>query len=132
MQKAASSMTANLVAIDKALHSALGLPPEQIVVLTNFKRALQRLGNVYYSDPLTTSARNAVSALKTKVTTVCFQWVPGHVGVQGNEKAERLAAVAHQEPTSFDPPTDTLKATHDVRIHIKNMKPQPSFPRGTL
>lgn len=132
LQNPASSTTTEMVAIDRALHAASGLAPQPMVILTDSKSALQRLGNVKFSDPLTNSARNAIGDLKMKGTTICFQWVPGHVGVKGNEKADSLAAAAHQETPSVPSPTDPHKIVQDVRSYVRSKRPEPALPKGTL
>ncbi|KAM7309719.1 putative nuclease HARBI1 [Ixodes scapularis] len=81
LEVATSSTTAEQVAIEKALNAAAELPPQQIVILSDYNCALQRLVNPSFGDPLTTAVRNTVGELEKQGTAVYLQWIPGHVGV---------------------------------------------------
>ena len=60
-------------------------------------------------------------------TTLCFQWVPGHAGLSGNENADLLAKVGASLPTDAIPcplPTFVAKVRyfqyHNWRRHISH------------
>ncbi|KAG0440960.1 hypothetical protein HPB47_016100 [Ixodes persulcatus] len=132
LEVATSSARAELVAIERALNAAAELPPQQIVILSDSKCALQRLVNPSFSDPLTTAVRHTVGELEKQGTAVYLQWIPGHVGVKGNEKADSLATEALKKTASIIIPADPLKAIQDVQWHVQSERPEPALPRGSL
>ncbi|KAG0423129.1 hypothetical protein HPB47_001095 [Ixodes persulcatus] len=123
---------ADLVVIEKALNAAAELQPQQIVILSDSKCALQRLANSSFSDRLNTVVRNTAAELEKQGTAVYLQWIPGHVGVKGNEKADCLATDPHQETASVTIPMDPRKVIQDVQWHVQSETPEPALPRGTL
>ncbi|KAM7304187.1 hypothetical protein ISCGN_014087 [Ixodes scapularis] len=127
-----SSTTAELVAIEKALNAAAELPPQQIVILSDSKCALQRLVSPSVGDPLTTAIRNTVGELEKQGTAVYLQWIPGDVGVKRNEKADSLATEAHKKTASITIPADPRRVIQDVQWHVRSERPEPALSRGTL
>ncbi|KAG0421805.1 hypothetical protein HPB47_002316 [Ixodes persulcatus] len=127
-----SSTTAELVAVEKALLEAAKLPPQPMVLLTDSRCAIQKIANAETGDPATAAARKALAILEAHGSSVWFQWIPGHVGIQGNERADNLAAEAHQLPPMVPTPAHPQQAALDVRWHLLQEKPEKSLPKGTL
>ncbi|KAG0429024.1 hypothetical protein HPB47_024024 [Ixodes persulcatus] len=128
-----SSTTAELVAMEKALLAAARLPPQPMVLLTDSRCAIQKVANAETVDPATTAVRKALAILEARGFSVCFQWIPGHVGIQGNERADGLAAEAHQLPPTVPTPAHPQQQLAlDVRWHLLQEKPEKSLPKGTL
>ncbi|KAM7307464.1 hypothetical protein ISCGN_011100 [Ixodes scapularis] len=132
LHKPTSSTTAELVAMEKALLEAAKLLPQPMVLLTDSRCAIQKIANAETRDPATAAARKALAILEAHGSSVCFQWIPGHVGIQGNERADDLAAEAHQFPPQVPPPAHPQQAALDVRWHLLREKPEKSLPKGTL
>ncbi|XP_040356235.2 uncharacterized protein LOC121046258 [Ixodes scapularis] len=132
LHKPTSSTTAELVAMEKALLEAAKLPPQPMVLLTDSRCAIQKIANAETGDPATAAARKALAILEAHGSSVCFQWIPGHVGIQGNERADDLAAEAHQFPPQVPTPAHPQQAALDVRWHLLREKPEKSLPKGTL
>ncbi|KAM7314374.1 hypothetical protein ISCGN_004158 [Ixodes scapularis] len=132
LQAPTSSTTAELVAIDKALQAAAQLSPHRMVLLTDSRCALQKLANAECADPATIAARQTLSFLLTHGSTVCFQWIPGHTGIKGNERAGSLAGEAHLAPRTVPTPPHPQQAALNVHWHLKDSKPKPALPRGAL
>ncbi|KAM7312372.1 hypothetical protein ISCGN_009277 [Ixodes scapularis] len=132
LHKPTSSTTAELVAMEKALLEAAKLPPQPMVLLTDSRCAIQKIANAETGDPATAAARKALAILEAHGSSVCFQWIPGHVGIQGNERADDLAAEAHQFPPQVPTPAHPQQAALDVRWRLLREKPEKSLPKGPL
>ncbi|KAG0414772.1 hypothetical protein HPB47_008055 [Ixodes persulcatus] len=115
---ATSSTTVELVAIEKALNAAAELPPQQIVILSDSKCALQRLVNPSFSDPLTTAVRNTVGELENQDTAVYLQWIPGHVGVKGNDSQKDCQHHHTGGPTKNDPRCAVARTKRETRTGL--------------
>ncbi|KAG0430517.1 hypothetical protein HPB47_022612 [Ixodes persulcatus] len=78
--------------------------PRNVVVITDSRCALQRL--LMCTETTTSRARIALQHMEANGFVVQFQWVPSHIGIKGNEAADRLAAEAHHRTPSLEPPDD--------------------------
>ncbi|CAL4111098.1 unnamed protein product, partial [Meganyctiphanes norvegica] len=92
-----SIMMAELYAIMKsmmwlAMHSPL-LEEKDAVILTDSKSGIEVLRNLTpgQQSSLTNTIRNLAITLFENDITITLQWVPSHVGVDGNEQADRIA-----------------------------------------
>ncbi|KAF0290997.1 putative RNA-directed DNA polymerase from transposon BS [Amphibalanus amphitrite] len=77
-------------------------PPDEDAVLTKkpcLRRQLQR-GPAGQVTALAADIWECLHTLSERGTTVTFQWVPGHAGLDGNEHADQLAgeAAAAEQP----------------------------------
>lgn len=92
-----SIMTAELYAISEALSYVAAFQHVNIVIFTDSKSALQHLARC-------ASGQRGVSiafAVLRKIHTILLnninlvlQWIPSHIGLKGNEEADRLAKIA--------------------------------------
>ena len=92
---AVSVYTAELVAILMALQhiSDIHTPPSAIVICSDSKAALSSIGSnsANAREDLVSEIVTTTHQLITRGTEVRFQWVPAHVSLSGNEKADRTA-----------------------------------------
>ncbi|XP_054720827.1 uncharacterized protein LOC129230454 [Uloborus diversus] len=87
----ASNFTSELVAIKEALAHCLSSPTpedliEEIVIFSDSKSALEAIRNGM--TRLTQEINFFLHSLKT---TCILQWIPAHIGIEGNECADALA-----------------------------------------
>ena len=89
----ASSFTAELWAIAIALERIGEQRETNYVIYTDSRSAVQSLQAVYTRNPLVLKIQQHIISMHTrKRITLC--WVPSHVGIEGNEAADRAAGEA--------------------------------------
>lgn len=79
---------AELFAINKALELALSFRKDEVYIFCDSQAALRKVENGYSYYAL--QARSRIERIATR-SRVYLYWVPSHVGVLGNETADRLA-----------------------------------------
>lgn len=100
----ASVFTAELSAIVLALQIIFTLPVSSFTIFCDSRSALSALDSFNTSlHPLVLSALEWLYLLRNRRYRVGFCWVPGHVGVAGNERADRLAGEAASRAPSPGP-----------------------------
>ena len=100
LPKHASVFTCELVAILKLLCYIENKPARSYLVLSDSLSGLQSITQFYPPDPLVQDILLRLTALAREGTTVTFCWIPSHVGIAGNERADRAANHAAQQPCS--------------------------------
>ena len=90
-----SIYTVELVAILMALQhmNAIHTPPSATVICSDSKAALSSIesDSANAREGLVREIVTTTHQLITRGTEVRFQWVPAHVSLSGNEKADRAA-----------------------------------------
>ena len=100
-----SVFTAELFAIYMALFQVMNMPVtvNAIVIFTDSKSSLDALkGWGKNRESLVFDCRVAIHQLIERGTSVSLMWVPGHVGIAGNEAADVAAREAALLPTVTD------------------------------
>ncbi|XP_037507057.1 uncharacterized protein LOC119383121 [Rhipicephalus sanguineus] len=93
----ASSTAAELAGLHLAADLlAEDIPAVPIAVLCDSKAALQTLANHRRAGLTGNLLATKFRALAASGASVSFHWLPSHVGIAGNEEADRLAKAAHQ------------------------------------
>ncbi|XP_064486029.1 uncharacterized protein LOC135398570 [Ornithodoros turicata] len=99
-----SSTTAELIALNEALKAIEHFPPKFFVFLTDSRTAINRIHFPGRTDILVWHIRKKLDFLTEQSCIVHLQWIPSHVGISGNEKADQLAAEAHSLPPTVQAP----------------------------
>ena len=87
----ASIYTAELCAINRALTLVHYSSRRKFVIYSDSKSALESLNSYNSSHPLVLKAQEWLFRISCRHKHVSFCWVPAHVGIKGNERADREA-----------------------------------------
>ena len=118
-------MGVELFAINQVLHWLILNQPitvnQDVVILTDSMSGMRALGN-HHKRSYSSASNQIVSLaniLKDNLKSLTIQWVPSHVGVCGNEKADDLAKSAHTLPRLTDAPLDILEMKAKLKATLK-------------
>ena len=95
-----SIYTAELQAILFALKQAYQSQERKFTFFSDSLSALQALGKLKTDHPLLIQIQELLHTINADQKDIVFMWVPGHVGIRGNEAADRAAKKARQETDS--------------------------------
>lgn len=92
IDKRASIYTAELHAILKAVELVTHeYRSKRAAICSDSLSSLKTLTSRFANDPMVTKIQIAIHDLIVKGINITLVWVPGHVGIRGNEKADMLA-----------------------------------------
>lgn len=108
-----SNFTAEIIAIEQALLHISKQNYKKYIIYTDCRSTLDNLKSSYPSNSLINSIINLYSIINSRGYDIIFCWIPGHVGIRGNELADTAAKQAltplnHQVPIT------------DYKLQIKN------------
>ena len=91
-----SSLQTELAAILQVTVHALRQNVTSIVIHTDSKSSMEVLQRLHFKDNvyLTTAILGNIQELERRGKAVVFNWIPSHVGIQGNEAADSAAKSA--------------------------------------
>ena len=106
-----SIFTAELRAIDCALHQIQSLHSNNFIIVSDSRSALQALQGDDLQNPMIMSLKEKLHLIRTETDKVIkFMWVPSHTGIKGNEvadtKAKEAATKLHVAPNQTVPYSD--------------------------
>jgi kelch-like protein 2/3 len=109
-----SVYTAELTALNLALKSIQGSKRERFIIFSDSLSALEAISGRNLKHPELIDFFMTFTKLKRKGYDIVLGWVPGHVGIHGNEVADLAAkdATSDDLPISFIPFTDLKHKTH--------------------
>ena len=123
--KTRSIMGAEIFAINRALHWLLLNQPliqgQDVVILSDSKSGIMALQNHHHRSYsfATNQILNLASILKDNEVNLAIQWIPSHVGLAGNEKADALAKAAHNLPRITEAPLDPMEMKTKLKAVCK-------------
>jgi len=97
-------------ALSLALHQICPRNPQitQLTILSDAKTNLRVISNLHRKRPADPFAKGAAlsESLQQRGVQTTLRWVPAHVGVEGNDRADRAARLARifGDSVSFPPP----------------------------
>ena len=101
IHRKASIFTAELYAISAAIFIILTMPNiSDFVIISDSLSSLVALQCLHPKNVLVYNIRNHLHRLRNMGKKVSLLWVPGHVGIPGNENADKLANTAVKFPES--------------------------------
>ena len=116
----ASIFTAEITAIDMALDHIFNSEDTKFVIVSDSLSSLLALKSSHNDNPLVLNLLQRISELSTD-NTVIFCWVPSHIGIHGNEQADKAAKSALQLEMIFNIfiPASDFKPC--IQKHINNV-----------
>ena len=116
LPKSASIYTAEMTAIVIALEIVEKSNKKRFVIYSDSLNSLESLKQLYSNHPLVQKAQERLFWISYWKKSVCFCWIPAHVGIQGNEAADRYAKEAAASGSS-----EITKVSHvDMKNPIKS------------
>jgi ribonuclease HI len=95
-----SIFSAELRAIELALNHIQNSRHYNYIIFSDSKSSLQALQNLWSHHPLVCRVLDAHTELCHANKNIIFCWIPSHVGIRGNEAADRAAKDALDLPVS--------------------------------
>lgn len=128
---ATTSTTAELAALAAALDALRDLTPCKTVILSDSRSALCNLDFLDKAPFLAQCVADKATKLSMEGWQIAFQWIPSHMGINGNERADVLATKAHQqeEPSLFIPRYS--EARRLIKSITRMRHPHPGIASGT-
>ena len=119
----ASIFTAELYAIKMALDKILktNLRDKNYTFFSDSQSALLALKSRITTTPIILDIKNMIEQARSRKLEVDFCWVPGHVNISGNEKADKAAkeAAANVNPLTFTRPVPHTDTKRTVKAAVK-------------
>ena len=84
----ASIFTAELKAIDLALDAVSESEDREFIIFSDSLSVLVSLQNKKLDNPLIINVLHSLHTLSRAHKTIVFCWIPSHIGIHGNEKAD--------------------------------------------
>ena len=96
----ASICTAELLAIEAAIEYIWDSNDEEFMIITDSLSSLQALKSKKFNNPIVSNILHMCHYLSGH-KDIIFCWLPSHIGIQGNERADVLAKAALDETKQF-------------------------------
>ena len=116
-----SIYTAELQAILFALKQAYQFQERKFTIFSDSLSALQALGKLKTNHPLLIQIQEFLHKINADQKVIVFMWVPGHVGIRGNEAADRAAKETPDKKTDSRSHALFGYKTFNCQIFISNL-----------
>ena len=117
-----SIYSAEVTAINPAMNNIANHNSSKFIIYPDSKSVLQALQNKNISIPLITRLLDKMNTL-SKNYSIILSWIPSHIGIWGNETADKATKKALQaEISNTKFPYTDLKPIIDKFIHEKLQK----------
>ena len=128
-----SIFTAELTAIKLALSNTHKTNHKLHILFSDSKSALQSVIHKNLSNPITQDILLKYNDTYNHHYNIIFCWIPSHVGIKGNTKADKLAGVTPISSRQVIPipPSDVLPTLRNY-IRTKWQATWDSFPNNKL
>ena len=107
-----------MIAIDKALRSVEVATEDLHLILTDSLSSLLALRRFYPSHPTLQDILARLSAIDQTGKSVQFCWIPSHVGITGNERADAAARRAASVPCTRRLPIPARDLYPAIRSYV--------------
>lgn len=101
LPKVATIYSAEIHAIQLAINITKNEQNTKFVIFSDSLSALTKLMNINYCHPILRKLQHDIETLRNSGKVVDLCWVPGHVNIAGNEKADAAAKLATNKPVQF-------------------------------
>jgi len=107
-----SVFSAELHAISMSLSHIQQYTQHRYIIFTDSLSSLQGINSYNPQNPLVTNIQNQLHHLLL-ITNVIFCWIPSHIGIAGNELADKAAKIALTTPIA-----DIPVSSSDLHQHV--------------
>lgn len=111
-----SNFTAETFAIGVALNHIVQSKEENFLLFTDSLSAIKSLSTLYTKDDVIKTAQFTSTLIKNQNKNVVVVWIPSHIGIKGNEEADRAA----KEAASSALETRDVYTYSDVSTYLKS------------
>lgn len=111
-----SNFTAETFAIGVALNHIVQSKEENFLLFTDSLSAIKSLSTLYTKDDVIKTAQFTSTLIKNQNKNVVVVWIPSHIGIKGNEEADRAA----KEAASTALGTRDVYTFSDVSTYLKS------------
>ena len=91
-----SIYSAEVIAIDLAMNIIANHKSSKFIIYSDSKSVLQALQSKDSSTPLITRPLDKMNTL-SKNNSIILTWIPSHIGIQRNERADRVAKKSYPD-----------------------------------